>query len=102
MSPNPLLTSRARRSPRLPQKPIEIYPAARVETHTFALESLALPCRARARQADLSSRIDNALPRDPSRGRQSVHRVSDQPRLPAESGEPGNLTVRCHAAFWYS
>ena len=101
MSPNELRLYCVR-CPRLPQKPIEIYSTARVETHTFALEPLALPYRARARQADLASRIDNALPRYASPGRKGVHRVSDQPCLPAKSGEPGDLAVRRHATLWYS
>jgi hypothetical protein len=68
---------------RLPQKPIQIYPAARVEANAFALEKRALSRSARTRKADFAPRIYDALPRNLGARRQCVHGVAYQSRLSA-------------------
>src|SRR2546423_664663 len=78
---------------RLPQKGVEIYAAPRVEADAFFLEKLPLSDRALARKGDGALRVHDSLPRNAGTGRQGVHGVTNQSRLPVQTGEPSHLPV---------
>jgi len=76
----------------------------RVEAHAFGFESNALLdlCADHTPEADLTTSVDDAVPRYCGASRQGVERIADLSSQAAEANHLRDLAVRGHASAWNS
>lgn len=90
-----------RRPRNAPSELFQRYSAGRSDRDSFRDETHAL-CEAdagrRALEAQSPLRVDHAMPRNRGAVRQSAQRVTDEPRVRAQSGQPRDGSIRRHAA----